>query len=86
MLHITGHTHSAANNPNREDNLSFLLDPEKREEWIWTYKEKATPHTFSLLPTPAEAEREAASLTGDIQQMSEEIFRKRCPAHPRASP
>ena len=86
MLHITSHTQSAANLDIREDNLGFLMDPDKKEEWIRAYKERDSLHVYSPTPTPDEVERAAAALTADIQQTSEEIFRKRCPAHPRASP
>ena len=86
MLHITGHMREAANIGNREDNMGFLIDPEQREEWICAYNERVSLHAYSLTPTPAEVERAAALLTDDIQQTNGDIFRKRRPAHLKASP
>jgi Reverse transcriptase (RNA-dependent DNA polymerase) len=85
MLRITGHIYEA-NARAKETDLGYVIDPEKREEWIHAFKARPCPPPLQHTPTPEEVEEAAAALTEDIQCTTEEIFRKRRPAHPKASP
>jgi hypothetical protein len=86
MLTIAGHTQEEATAPNCENDLGFLIDPERSEEWIRAFKARSLHPPFRPSPSPDEVEIAAASLTKDIQQTNDEVLRKRRPAHPRASP
>jgi hypothetical protein len=85
-LHVKGHTREAPPEGDSEDNLGYVVDPEKSEEWIEAFKERSINLPFQLHPSSDEVEEAAASLTRDIQRTNEEIFQKRHPAHPKASP
>jgi hypothetical protein len=86
MIHITGHTREKSENQNLETDLGFVIDPEKSEEWIRTFKGKSSAFSFQINPTAEEVEKEAEAFTTDICQSNEEVFRRRKPPHPRASP
>ena len=85
MLHITGNTLQAQNNQAPENDLGFLIDPEKREDWIEAFKARSTSFPFSSPPTAAEVENAAESLMDNIHWTNQEIFRKRKPCHRKAA-
>ena len=75
--------------PPRHDHgadLGFIIDPDRGAEWTDTFKAKSHAYAFQPTPTEAEVEEEAAALTADIHSTNKEIFRKRRPPHPKASP
>jgi Endonuclease-reverse transcriptase len=86
MLHFTGCTREASAARNTEPNPGFLIDPEKREEWIPAFKARSAFPAFHHIPSIDEIEAEAAALTEDIHQTNTEVLRKRRPHHPKASP
>ena len=85
MLCITGHTYST-NTRAKETDLGYVIDPEKGGEWTLSFKAKSRPLSLQRTPTAEEVEEAATSFTEDIQRTNEETFRKRRPAHPKASP
>ena len=85
MIHIMGHTREASNQKT-DTNLGFLTETEKCEEWIRVFKARSTPFPFQLTPTAAETEEAARGFMADIHQVNEEVFRRRRPHHPKASP
>jgi hypothetical protein len=77
MLHISGNTDEPSpGDNNKRDDLGYVIDPDKSNEWSKAFKERS--HRFAFQPTPAEAEveEEAAIFMADIHQTNEEIFRK----------
>ena len=86
MLHVTGHTNKPPSGHNQEVDLGFIVDPDKGKEWINAFKAKSQTFSFQPTPTEFEVEEEAAAFTADIHSTNEEIFRKRRPPHPKASP
>ena len=85
MLTIAGHTQEATV-LDRNNELGFLIDPERGEDWIRAFKARSRYPPFQHSPSLDEVETAAAALTEDIQRTNEEILRKRRPAHPKASP
>ena len=85
LIHITGHTQEAFPCVT-EDNLGFLIDPEKEEDWTNAFKTRSSPCLLPLTPSVDEIEKAAASFTEDVQRTNEEILRKRRPLHRKASP
>jgi hypothetical protein len=85
-LHVEGHTREAPTEGDTMDNLGFLADPEKGEEWIHAFKRRSSRLLFQLHPSSAKVEDAAAIFTNDIQKTCKEVFRKRRPFHPKASP
>jgi len=69
-----------------ETTLGFVLNPEKKEEWIKAFREQPLPILLLITPTPDETEQAAEHLVRDIQATNETIFRRRRPFHPKASP
>ena len=86
MLHVTGHTREESTNQNAETNLGFIIDPEKGEEWITTFKQNSITHPFQTNPTSEEIEKATEAFMQDIHQTNEKVFKRRRPPHPRASP
>ena len=86
MLRVSGHTDEPSAWQDQKTDLGFLVDPDKGEEWISTFKARSCAPLFQLTPTEAEVEKEAEAFTADIHRTNEEIFCKRCPPHPKASP
>ena len=86
MLTIAGHIQEAVTAPNLDSNLGFLIDLERGEDWICTFKARFLHVPFQPSPSPLEVKKAAASLAEDIQQTNEEVLCKCCPAHPKASP
>ena len=86
MLHIMGQTCKESRNQNLETNLGFLIDPERSKEWICTFKLKSSAHCFQTNPTTEEIKEAAEAYMMDIHQTNEEIFKRRKPLHPKASP
>jgi hypothetical protein len=87
MLCMTGHTHRVAA-PDKGKDLGYVIDPEKGEEWKHTFSARSLPLQphFHRPPTPEEVKKAAEALTEDIQHTNEEVFNKRHPPHPKASP
>ena len=85
MLRILAHAQEDFAPPADAD-LGYVVDPEKGDEWSRAFKATSRPLSLQLIPTAEEIEEAARSLTDDIQSTNEEIFRKRRPAHPKASP
>ena len=85
MLRVAAHTYEATA-PSDGDDLGYVVDPERREEWIHAFKAKSAPYLFNQPPTSEEVEEAADALTKDMQQTNEEVFARRRPPHPRASP
>ena len=86
MLHVAGHSHKPTSLHNQIADLGFIVDLEKGEEWTNAFKLKSHAFPFQATPTEAEVKQEAMALTADIHSTNEEIFRKRRPYHPKASP
>lgn len=86
MLHVTGRTKQPSMQDNEETDLGFVVDPEKSEDWIKSFKTKSQYFPFSSIPTETEVEKEAAAFTADMHKTNEETFRKRRPFHPKAAP
>ena len=87
MLTISGQTQQEAINPNyEEDDLGFVIDLEKSEEWMRAFKTQSTHLTFQPILSVEDMEAAAASLTEDIQCTNEEVLCKCRPVHPKASP
>ena len=86
MLRVTGHPFEEPAPPHAED-LGYIVDPEKENEWILTFKERSRPFLFfHQPPSPDEVEEAAEALTKDIQWTNKKTLCKRHPPHPRASP
>ena len=85
MMRVTGHIYETSAPIDNAD-LGYVIDPEKGEEWIHAFKSRPRPNHFQLPPTPDEVEAAAETLMEDIQQTNEEVFHKRRPPHPKASP
>jgi hypothetical protein len=86
MLHISGHTSEPSPRSNQEADFGFIVDLEKGEEWTKAFKARSQAALFQLTPTEAEVEKEAEAFMTDIHRTNEEILRKCCPPHPKASP
>ena len=86
MLHVEGSTREPSPGDNQNSDFGFVVDPDKSEEWTKAFRERSCTFTFQPTPTEAEIEMEAAAFTADIHKTNEEIFRKRQPSHPKASP
>jgi hypothetical protein len=86
MLQINGRTGEESMNQNLETDLGFITDPERSEEWIRNFKERSSTFHFQTNPTIEEIEKETETLTKDIHQTNEEVFKRRKPPHPKASP
>jgi hypothetical protein len=86
MLHVSGHTHEPSPGPQLESDRGFVIDPEKGAEWTNAFKARSHASPFQSSPTEAEVEEEAAAFTADIHETNEEVFRRRRPPHPKASP
>jgi Reverse transcriptase (RNA-dependent DNA polymerase)/Endonuclease-reverse transcriptase len=86
MLHVSGCTRELPPQHSQETDLGYVVDPEKGEEWTRSFKTRSRAYQFQLTPTEAEVEEEAAAFTADIHRTNMEIFRKRRPYHPKASP
>ena len=85
MLRVAGHMYEATA-PNDGEDLGYVVDPEKKEDWIRFFKANSTPYQFNQPPSPEEVEEAADTLTRDMQRTNEEVFSRRRPPHPRASP
>jgi hypothetical protein len=87
MIHISGQTreHTAAREAN-EDHLGFVVEPDKKDEWIRAFKARSSNPRYQLIPSPQEVEEASAALTEDINATNEEVFIQRHPFHPRSSP
>ena len=85
MLRLLAHAQEA-NAPARETDLGYIVDPEKGDKWTRSFKASARPLPLQPNPTAADIEEAALAFTEDIQRTNEEVFRKRRPAHPKASP
>src|SRR5712672_1462330 len=86
MLHVSGYTREPPPRHNQEGDLGFIIDPERSEVWTKAFGERSRPRPLQPTLTEAEIEEEAAAYTADIHRTNEEIFRKRRPHHPKASP
>src|SRR6267154_1009540 len=86
MLHTTGRTREESRNQNQETDLGFIIDPERSEEWIHNFKERSTTLPFPTNPTIDAIEKAVEVLMTDIHQTNEEVFARRKPLHPKASP
>ncbi len=86
LLHILGHTQEAAKQTTLNDQLGFIVDPEHKEEWLRAFKARSLPLILPLTPTTKEVEQAAAGFFDDIQSTNEEIFRRHCPFHLKATP
>ena len=51
MLHVTGRMKQPSMQDNEETDLSFVVDPEKSEDWIKSFKTKSQYFPFSSIPT-----------------------------------
>ncbi len=71
---------------NIEGNLGYLIDPEKNEEWICTFKGRLFTCPFKPNPTKEEVEKVVKTLMTDIQLTNEAVFKKWKPLHRKASP
>ena len=80
LIHITGHTQEASTY-SVENDLDFLIDPEKEEDWTQAFKARSSPCHLPLIPSLEEIEEAAAVFTKDIQQTNEEVLCKRRPLH-----
>jgi len=85
MLHAMGHMHESSENQNIEGNLGYLIDPEKNEEWIRTFKGRSFTCPFKPNPTKEEVEKVVKTLMTDIQLTNEAVFKKQKPLHWKAS-
>jgi hypothetical protein len=87
MIHVTGRTceHTILEEES-EANLGFVVELDRKEEWIRVFKTKSPAPQPELTPSAQEIEEAASSLTEDINMTNEEVFKKRKPFHPRASP
>ena len=87
MIHVTGKTREHSNLQEEDEaNLGFVIEPDRKEEWIRVFRTKLPVIPFQLTPSIQEIEEAAASLTRDISETNEEVFKRRRPFHPRASP
>jgi hypothetical protein len=86
MLQVAGHPCGAIALTTTESNLGFLIDPEKREEWMKAFKAKTSAPPLQLSPTIDKIEEAATTLTNDIHQTNAEILKKCQLHHPKASP
>jgi Reverse transcriptase (RNA-dependent DNA polymerase) len=86
MLRLLGHTREESPNQNLVTDLGFMIDPLKREEWTCAFKVRLEVPLFQASPTAEEIKVATEALMTDINQTNEEVFRRRRPPHPRASP
>jgi hypothetical protein len=85
-LRITGLTQPAANPPREDSNPGYVVDPERKEEWIKHFKDAPPTLLLPSIPTVDEVEQAAAELFENIQEANEKTFRRRRPFHPKAAP
>ena len=86
MLRILGHR-TEPPNPDYGEDLGFVVDPEKEEEWTQAFKERSSHYHAPLQPPTSDTVEEAAEvLMEDIQRTNQEVLSKRHPPHPRAAP
>jgi Endonuclease-reverse transcriptase len=85
-LRIAGLTQSAAHPPREEGSTGYVVDPERKEEWINHFKASPPPLLLPSIPTVEEVEQAAVELFENIQVANENTFRRRRPFHPKAAP
>jgi hypothetical protein len=85
LLSIEARTQSDAPPAETETDLGYVLDPERKADWIRAFKALPPPAPLPPLPSTAEVEDAAAALTDAIQRTSEQTFRKRRPLHRKAA-
>ena len=56
MIHVTGRPR--ADNPplEEEEELGFILDPDKKADWTRIFRERSRDRAYSPLPNAAEVE------------------------------
>ena len=86
MLRLLGRTQEKSLNQAAEMDLGFVIDPEKREEWTRAFKVRSRTPPFQASPTAEDIEDATETLMTDINRTNEEVFNRRKPPHPRASP
>ena len=86
MLHVEGNTRKPSPGDSQEPDAGFLIDLERGEEWTRVFRARSCTFAFTLPPTEAEIELEAAVFTADIHKTNKEIFRRRRPSHPKVLP
>jgi Endonuclease-reverse transcriptase len=86
MLQVTGHTQEHTYTTREEAKLGFLINPEKCEEWILTFKAKFSAASLPHSPSVEELKLAAAALSNDIHKTNLEVLRKCHPHHPKALP
>ena len=69
-----------------DTNLGFMMDPDLKGDWIKTFKACTPLLLIPFSPTAEEVEQAAVGLISDIQDTNENIFRRRCPFHPKVAP
>jgi hypothetical protein len=72
--------------PEGEQDLGFVVDPERREEWTQAFRAQPAGLPFSQTPTEEDVEAAVEALTEAIHQANSQTFRRRRPHHPKASP
>jgi len=86
LVQITGQTRVANPQPSVQADLGLLTDPERKEQWIKTFKALIKPLLLPFSPTAEEVELAVVGLISDIQTTNEQTFRRRKPFHPKAVP
>jgi hypothetical protein len=86
MLSIEARTQNDAPPAEVETDLGYVIDPERKKEWIQTFKSLPTPPPLAQTPTTDEVEKAATAISDAIQHASKRVFRKRRPLHRKAAP
>src|SRR6266436_6708895 len=86
LLHILGYMQEAAKQTTSNDQLGFIVDLERKEKWLRAFKACSLPLILPLTPTAKEVEQAVGGFFDDIQSTNEEIFRRHCPFHLKATP
>ena len=77
LLQIDGHLHDHTARPPMDTATGFLVDPDRKDEWIREFRKHSTPLPLPLSPTAEHVEQAAAVFTKDIQNTNKLIFRRR---------
>jgi hypothetical protein len=86
MLHLLGCPCSTTAAQPTEADPGFVIDPEKKAEWLHSFLNHLTPMPLPAVLTAAEVDKAADQLLQDIQKANETTFCKHQPFHPKASP
>ena len=85
-LRIVGTSQWVTNQPTEGANPGYVVNPERKEEWIKHFKDAPPSLLLPSTPTAEEVEQAAAELYEHIQSANEKTFCRRCPFHPKAAP